>query len=146
YYGIQFHPEVNHTVGGSEIIRRFVVDIAGVQPDWTPASIIDEAVDRSRQQVGEEKVLAAVSGGVDSSVAAALVHKAIGDQLVAVFVNTGLLRKNESSQVASAFRNHLHAELITVDASEQFFSGLKGITEPEEKRKIVGEKFIRVFE
>ncbi len=91
-------------------------------------------------------MLAAVSGGVDSSVAAALVHKAIGDQLVAVFVDTGLLRKNEGGQVALAFRNHLHAELITVDASEEFFSGLKGITEPEQKRKIVGEKFIRVFE
>ncbi len=146
YYGIQFHPEVNHTVGGSEIIRRFVVDIAGVQPDWTPASIIDEAVERIRQQVGNEKVLAAVSGGVDSSVAAALVHKAIGDQLVAVFVNTGLLRKNEPEQVVSTFRNNLGVELIAVNAADEYFAALAGVTEPEQKRKIVGEKFIRIFE
>jgi len=146
YFGVQFHPEVHHTPNGEKLLKHFVVEICGVKPDWTPASIIEESVSRIRKQVGRERVLAAVSGGVDSSVAAALVHKAIGDQLVAVFVDTGLLRKNEGGQVASAFRNHLHAELITVDASEEFFSGLKGITEPEEKRKIVGEKFIRVFE
>src|SRR5687767_373630 len=146
YYGIQFHPEVNHTAGGSEIIRRFVVDIAGVKPDWTPASIIDEAVERIRKQVGKEKVLAAVSGGVDSSVAAALVHKAIGDQLVAVFVNTGLLRKNEPEQVVSTFRNNLGVELIAVNAADEYFAALAGVTEPEQKRRIVGEKFIRIFE
>jgi len=146
YFGVQFHPEVHHTPNGEKLLKYFAVDICGVKQNWTPASIIEESVARIRKQVGHERVLAAVSGGVDSSVAAALVHKAIGDQLVAVFVDTGLLRKNEGGQVASAFRNHLHAELITVDASVEFFSGLKGITEPEEKRKIVGEKFIRVFE
>jgi GMP synthase (glutamine-hydrolysing) len=128
------------------LLRHFVVDICGVKPEWTPASIIEESISRIQKQVGSERVLAAVSGGVDSSVAAALVHKAIGDQLVAVFVDTGLLRKNEGEQVASAFRNHLHSELIAVDASDEFFSALKGATEPEQKRKIVGEKFIRVFE
>jgi len=146
YYGLQFHPEVNHTVGGSEIIRRFVTGIAGVSPDWTPQSIIDESVARIRVQVGGARVLAAVSGGVDSSVAAALVHKAIGDQLVAVFVDTGLLRKNEGAQVVEAFRNMLGVELVAVQAAEEYFSALAGVTEPEKKRKIVGEKFIRIFE
>jgi GMP synthase (glutamine-hydrolysing) len=146
YYGLQFHPEVNHTIGGAEIIRRFVVDVAGVQPDWTPASIIEESVERIRQQVSKERVLAAVSGGVDSSVAAALVHKAVGDQLVAVFVNTGLLRKNEPEQVVAAFREMLGAELVAVNAADEYFAALKGETDPEKKRKIVGEKFIRIFE
>src|SRR5690349_2342653 len=146
YFGVQFHPEVHHTPNGEKLLQHFVVDICGVKPNWTPTSIIEESVARVRKQVERERVLAAVSGGVDSSVAAALVHKAIGDQLIAVFVDTGLLRKNEGAQVSAAFRNHLHAELITVDASNEFFSGLQGITEPEQKRKIVGEKFIRVFE
>jgi GMP synthase (glutamine-hydrolysing) len=146
YYGLQFHPEVNHTIGGAEIIRRFVVDIAGITPDWTPQSIIDESVARIRQQVGDARVLAAVSGGVDSSVAAALVHKAIGDQLAAVFVNTGLLRKNEPEQVVSAFREMLGVELVAVDAADEYFAALAGETDPEKKRKIVGEKFIRIFE
>ncbi len=146
YYGLQFHPEVNHTVGGAEIIRRFVVDIADVTPDWTPQSIIDESVARIRQQVGNARVLAAVSGGVDSSVAAALVHKAIGDQLAAVFVNTGLLRKNEPEQVVRAFREMLGVELVAVDAADEYFAALAGETDPEKKRKIVGEKFIRIFE
>jgi GMP synthase (glutamine-hydrolysing) len=146
YYGLQFHPEVNHTVGGADIIRRFVTDIAGVVPDWTPQSIIDESVARIRAQVGDARVLAAVSGGVDSSVAAALVHRAIGDQLVAVFVDTGLLRKNEGAQVVVAFREMLGVELVAVQAAEEYFSALAGVTEPEKKRKIVGEKFIRIFE
>lgn len=146
YYGLQFHPEVNHTIGGAEIIRRFVVDIAGITPDWTPQSIIDESVARIRQQVGNARVLAAVSGGVDSSVAAALVHKAIGDQLAAVFVNTGLLRKNEPEQVVRAFREMLGVELVAVDAANDYFAALAGETDPEKKRKIVGEKFIRIFE
>src|SRR5512132_1668737 len=146
YFGVQFHPEVHHTPNGEKLLQHFVIDICGIKPNWNPKSIIDDAVERIRKQVGEERVLAAVSGGVDSSVAAALVHKAIGDQLVAVFVDTGLLRMNEGEHVASAFRNHLHSELITVDASDEFFSALRGVTEPEEKRKIVGEKFIRVFE
>ncbi len=146
YFGLQFHPEVNHTIGGSEIIRRFVTEIAGVQADWTPQSIIDQSVERIRQQVGSNRVLAAVSGGVDSSVAAALVHKAIGDQLVAVFVDTGLLRKNEPEQVVIAFREMLGVELVAVEAGEEYFAALKGETDPEKKRKIVGEKFIRIFE
>ena len=146
YFGVQFHPEVNHTPNGGKLLQHFVVDICGVKPDWTPASIIEESVERIRKQVGNERVLAAVSGGVDSSVAAALVYKAIGDQLVAVFVDTGLLRKNEGELVAGAFRNHLHTELIAVDAGEEFLNALKGVMEPEQKRRIVGEKFIRVFE
>ena len=146
YFGVQFHPEVHHTPNGEKLLRQFVVDICGVKPNWTPKSIIDDAVERVRKQVGSERVLAAVSGGVDSSVAAALVHRAIGDQLIAVFVDTGLLRMNEGEQVASAFRNNLHSELITVDASDEFLSALAGVTEPEQKRKLVGEKFIRVFE
>src|SRR5215216_3048300 len=146
YFGVQFHPEVHHTPNGEKLLKHFVMDICGVKPNWTPASIIEESVRRIRNQVGDERVLAAVSGGVDSSVAAALVHKAIGDQLVAVFVDTGLLRMNEGEQVASAFRDNLQSELITVEASDEFFSALAGVTEPEQKRKIVGEKFIRVFE
>jgi GMP synthase (glutamine-hydrolysing) len=146
YFGVQFHPEVNHTQNGTEVIKHFAVDICGVTPDWTPANIIDDAVEKIRKQVGKERVLAAVSGGVDSSVAAALVHKAIGDQLVCVFVDTGLLRANEGAQVADAFRNGLGAELITVEASAEFLGALKGETDPEKKRKIVGEKFIRIFE
>lgn len=146
YFAVQFHPEVRHTPHGSELLRHFAVDIAGAVPDWTPASIIDEAVERIRQQVGTEKVLAAVSGGVDSSVAAALVHKAIGDQLVAVFVNTGLLRQDEPEQVVTTFRNNLGVELIAVNAADEYFAALAGVTEPEQKRKIVGEKFIRIFE
>ncbi len=146
YFGVQFHPEVNHTPNGSELLRRFAVDLCGATPDWTPANIIDDAVEKIRKQVGGERVLAAVSGGVDSSVAAALVHKAIGDQLVCVFVDTGLLRAGEGAQVASAFREGLGAELVTVDAADEFLGALKGVTEPEAKRKIVGEKFIRIFE
>jgi GMP synthase (glutamine-hydrolysing) len=145
-YGLQFHPEVKHTPSGAEILRRFVVDICGANPEWTPASIIEESVTRISKQVGEARVLAAVSGGVDSAVAAALVHKAVGDQLVAVFVDTGLLRQGEPEQVVSAFRGLLGAELVAVEASGEFLSALRGVTDPEQKRKIVGEKFIRIFE
>ncbi|MBX3036670.1 MAG: glutamine-hydrolyzing GMP synthase [Anaerolineales bacterium] len=146
YFGVQFHPEVHHTKNGIELIKHFVVDICNVNPSWTPKSIIDESVQKIRQQVGDKKVLAAVSGGVDSSVAAALVHKAIGEQLICMFVDTGLLRHNESLEVATAFRDGLGAELITIDASEEFLSALKNVTDPEQKRKVVGEKFIRIFE
>ncbi|GAB4446637.1 MAG: glutamine-hydrolyzing GMP synthase [Anaerolineales bacterium] len=146
YFGVQFHPEVHHTPNGEKLLQRFVTEICGAKPTWTPASIIDEAVERIRRQVGSERVLAAVSGGVDSSVAAALVHKAVGDQLTAVFVDTGLLRQNEGEQVAAAFRDTLHAELVTVDASDEFFAALAGVTDPEQKRRVVGEKFIRIFE
>ncbi len=146
YYGLQFHPEVKHTEGGAEILRRFAVEICGCAPDWTPASIIEESIARVRAQVGGERVLAAVSGGVDSSVAAALVHRAVGDQLVAVFVDTGLLRQGEPEQVVRTFRQEMGAELVAVDAADEFFAALKGVTDPEEKRRIVGEKFIRIFE
>ncbi len=146
YFGVQFHPEVHHTPNGIDLLKHFAIDICGAKPDWTPASIIDESVKRIREQVGNARVLAAVSGGVDSSVAAALVHKAIGDQLVCVFVDTGLLRANEGEQVASAFRGGLGAELIAVEAADDFLGALKGVTDPEQKRKIVGEKFIRIFE
>jgi GMP synthase (glutamine-hydrolysing) len=146
YFGVQFHPEVHHTPNGTRLLRHFAVEVCRASPDWTPESIIEAAVERIRAQVGGERVLAAVSGGVDSSVASALVHRAIGDQLVAVFVDTGLLRKDEGEQVSRAFRENLGAELVTVEASEQFLGALRGVTEPEQKRRIVGEKFIRIFE
>jgi len=146
YYGMQFHPEVRHTPDGAEILRRFVVDICQARPDWTPESIIEESVKRIRAQVGEERVLAAVSGGVDSSVATALVHRAVGDQLVAMFVNTGLMRKGEPEQVTATLQKMLGPELVTVEASDEFLGALAGVTDPEEKRRIVGEKFIRIFE
>lgn len=146
YFGVQFHPEVNHTPNGIELLKHFAIEICGAKPEWTPTSIIEDSVKRIREQVGKERVLAAVSGGVDSTVAAALVHKAIGDQLVSVFVDTGLLRHKEGEQVASALRDGLGVELITVEASDDYLAALKGITDPEQKRKIVGEKFIRIFE
>ncbi len=146
YFAVQFHPEVKHTPNGAELLKHFAVDICGCTPDWTAASIIEESVQKIRAQVGSGRVLAAVSGGVDSSVAAALVHRAIGDQLVAVFVDTGLLRKGEPEQVVKTFRQQMGAELVAVDAAEEFFAALQGVTDPEQKRKIVGEKFIRIFE
>jgi GMP synthase (glutamine-hydrolysing) len=146
YFAVQFHPEVKHTPNGAALLEHFAREICGCAPDWTPASIIEESVARIRAQVGGERVLAAVSGGVDSSVAAALVHKAIGDQQVAVFVDTGLLRQGEPEQVVKAFREQMGAELVTVQAEAEFFAALKGVTDPEQKRKIVGEKFIRIFE
>lgn len=146
YFGVQFHPEVHHTPNGTELLKHFAIDICGVKPEWTASSIIEDSVKKIREQVGSERVLAAVSGGVDSSVAAALVHKAIGDQLVCMFVDTGLMRYQEGEEVVSAFRGGLGAELVAIDASAEFFSALKGVTEPEQKRKIVGEKFIRLFE
>ncbi len=146
YFGVQFHPEVRHTPRGGEILRRFVVDVCGAAPDWTPASIIQESVARIRRQVGGEQVLAAVSGGVDSTVATALVARAVGEQLAALFVDTGLLRRNEPRQVQKALREHLGVELLVIDAVDDFARALKGVTSPEEKRKIIGEKFIRIFE
>jgi GMP synthase (glutamine-hydrolysing) len=146
YFAVQFHPEVRHTPHGAELLKHFVVDICGCAPDWTPASIIESSVAKIQAQVGEGRVLAAVSGGVDSSVAAALVHQAVGDQLVAVFVDTGLLRQGEPEQVVRTFREQMGAELVAVDAAEEFFQALAGVTDPEQKRKIVGEKFIRIFE
>lgn len=145
-FGVQFHPEVHHTPGGKEILRRFVVDICGAAADWTPESIIAESVERIRAQVGDQPVLSAVSGGVDSSVATALVHRAVGDQLSAVFVDTGMLRKGERQQVEQAFRENLGVRLVIVNAIDEFLSNLQGVSEPEAKRRIIGETFIRIFE
>jgi len=146
YYGVQFHPEVHHTPNGAEILHRFVVDICHITPDWTPASIIEESVVNIRARVGDSPVLSAVSGGVDSSVATAMVQRAIGDQLIAIFVDTGLLRAGEVSQVTQVLHDELGVELILVDAVQQFMVALQGITEPEAKRKVIGELFIRIFE
>ncbi len=146
YYGVQFHPEVRHTPGGDEILRRFVVDICQAQPEWTPASIIQQSVERIRLQVGDQMALSAISGGVDSAVATALVQRAIGDQLTAIFVDTGLLRQGEAAQVQAALHKSLGVELVVVDAVEPFLQALGGVSEPEEKRRIIGELFIRIFE
>ena len=145
-FGVQFHPEVHHTPGGKELLRRFALNVCGAAAEWTPESIIAESVERVRAQVGDQPVLAAVSGGVDSSVATALVHRAIGDQLNAVFVDTGMLRKDERQQVEEAFRQNLGVRLVTVNAIEEFLDNLQGVTEPETKRRIIGETFIRTFE
>ncbi|MDX1600918.1 MAG: glutamine-hydrolyzing GMP synthase [Anaerolineales bacterium] len=145
-YGIQFHPEVRHTPGGRDLLRAFAVDVCGAAPTWSPASIVESAVKRIRAQVGDSRVLAAVSGGVDSSVAAALVQRAVQDQLTCVFVNTGLLRAGEPESVVETFRGALGAELHAIDATEQFFDALRGVTDPEEKRRAIGRTFIRVFE
>lgn len=146
YYGVQFHPEVRHTPIGVEMIRRFAVEICGAAPTWTADSIIEQSVAHIRAQVGQERVLVGVSGGVDSSVAAALVHHAIGDQLVAVFVDHGLLRQDERQQVEIAFKANLGVEMHTVDAIEDFMDALDGVTDPEAKRRAIGTTFIRVFE
>ena len=146
YYGVQFHPEVHHTPGGSEMLRRFVTNICEAQPNWTPESIIAESVARIKTQVGPERVLSGVSGGVDSSVATALVHRAIGDQLAAVFVDNGLLRLGEASQVVETFSKNLGVKLYPVNAVEDFMEALADVTDPERKRQIIGEKFIRIFE
>ncbi len=146
YYGVQFHPEVTHTVKGRELINRFVLDIAHARPDWVMGSYIDEAVARIRAQVGDEEVLLGLSGGVDSSVAAALIHRAIGDQLTCVFVDHGLLRLDEGRMVMEMFAGRLHAKVIAVDASAQFLGALKGVTDPEAKRKIIGREFVEVFQ
>jgi GMP synthase (glutamine-hydrolysing) len=145
-YGLQFHPEVRHTPEGPAILRRFLVDVCRAQEDWHPRSIIDQAIDRIRAQVGDGRVLAAVSGGVDSSVAAALVQRAVGDQLSCVFVDTGLLRSGEPESVVAAFRGDIGAKLIAVNATETFLEALAGLTDPEAKRRAIGEKFIRIFE
>jgi GMP synthase (glutamine-hydrolysing) len=145
-YGIQFHPEVVHTPHGTEILRRFLFDICGCEGDWSPASIIDEQVELIRARVGDGRAICGLSGGVDSSVAALIAHRALGDRLVCVFVDHGLLRKNEAEQVTSAFRDHFHVPLVDVDATERFLVRLRGVIEPEEKRRIIGEEFIRVFE
>src|SRR5213076_592667 len=145
-YGVQFHPEVVHTPHGTELLKNFLYNVAGAPPAWTPAAVIEEQIDRIRAQVGAARVLCALSGGVDSAVAALLVHKAVGDQLVCVFVDHGLLRENEAEQVVETFRGHFHVPLVHVDAEERFLARLEGVADPEEKRTRIGEEFIRVFE
>jgi GMP synthase (glutamine-hydrolysing) len=145
-YGVQFHPEVVHTPHGQEILKNFLYGVADAAPVWTPAAVIEEQVERIRAQVGKERVICGLSGGVDSSVAALLVYKAIGDQLTCVFVDHGLLRKDEAEQVVETFGTHFHVPLVHVDAQERFLTRLEGVDDPEEKRKIIGDEFIRVFE
>lgn len=145
-YGLQFHPEVTHTPQGSAILRAFALDICGAWPDWTPANFIAESVDSIRTQVGDGHVLCGLSGGVDSSVVAALLHKAMGDQLTCLFVDHGLLRKGEAEQVVDTFQRHMHIRLEAVNAVEAFLTDLRGVTDPERKRKLIGHRFIRVFE
>ena len=145
-YGIQFHLEVAHTPYGSQILSRFLDDICGCEMSWDAASVADEQIRRIREQVGDGHAICGLSGGVDSSVAALLVHKAIGDQLTCVFVDHGLMRKNEAEQVITAFRDNFKVPLVAVDAQERFLERLAGVTEPEQKRKIIGNEFIRVFE
>jgi GMP synthase (glutamine-hydrolysing) len=145
-YGVQFHPEVVHTARGRDLLERFLYDVCRCPPSWTHTSIIESQVEAIRAQVGEAPVLCALSGGVDSAVAAALVHTAIGDQLTCVYVDTGLMRATESEQVEETFRRQFHIDLVHVKAADRFFEALAGVTEPEEKRKIIGELFIRIFE
>ncbi|MFI1993343.1 glutamine-hydrolyzing GMP synthase [Actinoplanes sp. NPDC020271] len=144
--GVQFHPEVAHTVQGQEMLKRFLYDIAGIEPTWTPGNIIDDQVELIRQKVGDKQVICGLSGGVDSAVAAALVHKAIGDQLTCVFVDHGLLRAGEREQVEKDYVAATGIRLVVVDAEEQFLGHLKDVTDPEQKRKIIGREFIRTFE
>src|SRR5215204_3118215 len=145
FYGVQFHPEVTHTPRGEQIFQNFLYEICRCRGDWTMGNFVEQSVRRIREQVGGGKVICGLSGGVDSSVAAALIHKAIGDQLVCIFVDNGLLRKNERDLVETTFRDHFHIDLRVHDASEQFLSNLKGVTDPQQKRKIIGREFIEAF-
>jgi GMP synthase (glutamine-hydrolysing) len=145
-YGVQFHPEVVHTPHGMQVLKNFLYDIADAPPAWTPAAVIEEQVERIRAQVGSERILCALSGGVDSAVAALLVHKAVGDQLTCVFVDHGMMRKDEAEQVVALFGEHFQVPLVHVQAQDRFLDLLAGIVDPEQKRKIIGREFIRVFE
>jgi GMP synthase (glutamine-hydrolysing) len=145
FYAVQFHPEVTHTVQGQALLNRFVLDICHARPDWIMGDYIEEAVAKIREQVGDEEVILGLSGGVDSSVAAALIHRAIGDKLTCVFVDHGLLRLNEGDMVMEMFAGRLHAQVIRVDASDLFLRELAGVSEPEQKRKIIGRLFVDVF-
>jgi len=145
-YGVQFHPEVVHTPHGMQVLKNFLYEIADAPPAWTPAAVIEEQVERIRSQVGSERILCALSGGVDSAVAALLVHKAVGDQLTCVFVDHGMMRKSEAEQVVEAFGEHYHVPLVHVRAQDRFLDLLAGVEDPERKRKIIGREFIRVFE
>ena len=146
FYGVQFHPEVTHTIQGARILERFVHEICGCDERWTAANIIEDAIERVRQQVGTDEVILGLSGGVDSSVVAALLHRAIGEQLTCIFVDTGMLRFREPEQVMATFRQHMGLKVIKVEAREQFLSQLAGVSDPEQKRKIIGKVFIDVFE
>jgi len=146
YYALQFHPEVTHTKQGKAIYNRFVHDICGCSSHWNMPEYIPEAVEKISAQVGDEEVILGLSGGVDSSVAAALIHKAIGDQLTCVYVDNGLMRLNESAQVKKTFSDNLHMKVVYVDASEDFLGQLKGVSDPEQKRKIIGRVFVEVFQ
>ena len=145
-WGVQFHPEVMHTQQGTEVLQQFIYQLAGCKPTWTMDSIIDTQVKAIREQVGSERVVCGLSGGVDSAVAAALVHRAIGKQLTCIYVDTGLMRKNESAQIVETFHRVMGIELVHVNAGARFFERLAGVTEPETKRKIIGELFVRIFE
>ncbi|MFT4100442.1 MAG: glutamine-hydrolyzing GMP synthase [Burkholderiaceae bacterium] len=146
FYGVQFHPEVTHTRQGKAILGRFVLEICGARNDWTMPGFVDEAVARIREQVGGDRVILGLSGGVDSSVAAALIHKAIGDQLTCVFVDHGLLRLNEAEQVMQTFAENLGVQVVHIDAADDFLGKLAGVTDPEAKRKIIGREFVEVFQ
>ena len=145
-FALQFHPEVVHTDRGGEVFDHFLIDVCGCAPGWTHVSIIEQQVEAVRAQVGSDRVLCALSGGVDSAVAAALVHKAVGSQLTCVFVDTGLMRAGEADQVEDTFRRQFKVELVHVKAADRYFAALSGVTDPERKRKIIGELFIRIFE
>jgi len=146
FYGVQFHPEVMHTAQGAAILRRFVLEICGCRPDWIMGDYVSEAIEKIRSQVGKDEVILGLSGGVDSSVAAALIHRAIGDQLTCVFVDTGLLRLDEGKQVIETFGQHMGMKLVDVDASERFMQALSGVSDPEGKRKIIGREFVHLFQ